>query len=212
MSSWETIPWWKVDVTFLITIAFIYKKKLKSYFKSSNVITSCNLLMIIRLFCLYYLTWVQHSTPLSMVFWLIDSNLILVSMVLPCNGLRTYLKDRSTQVMINNVKSQQHIFNYSVPQGSVYTSCWWYQIPGDCEQALGVLTSCVYEINTWMCQNMLQLNQKKNKFTVIATPHTLSNLPEIHLNLGGVSTPTVSTTVKNLGVTSLMLLWICPVR
>ena len=36
------------------------------------------------------------------------------------------------------------------------------KIPGDCERALGVLTSCVSEINTWMCQNMLQLNQEKN--------------------------------------------------
>ena len=46
---------------------------------------------------------------------------------------KTYLKYRSTRVMINNVMSHQHILNYSVPQGSmmgpqgfyhVYTSCW----------------------------------------------------------------------------------------
>ena len=105
---------------------------------------------------------------------------------------KTYLKDRSTRVMINNIMSQQHILNYSVPQGSIvgpqgfimYTHpvgdiirahniCFHTyaddtqlfcdfnpKIPGDCERALGVLTSCVSEINTWMCQNMLQLNQE----------------------------------------------------
>ena len=50
-----------------------------------------------------------------------------------------------------------------------------------------------------MCQNMLQLNQEKTEFIVIATPRTLSNLPEIHLKLGGVSIHT-SATVKNLAV------------
>ena len=95
--------------------------------------------------------------------------------------------------MISNVMSQQHVLNYSVPQGSIvgpqgfimYTNpvggiirahniCFHTyaddtqlfcdfnpKIPGDCERALGVLTSCVSEINTWMCQNMLQLNQEK---------------------------------------------------
>ena len=114
---------------------------------------------------------------------------------------KTYLKDRSTLVMINNVISQQHILNYSVPQGSIvgpqgfimYTHpvgdiirahniCFHTyaddtklfcdfnpKIPGDCEKALGVLTSCVSEINTWMCQNMLQLNLEKTTFIVIAT-------------------------------------------
>ena len=45
---------------------------------------------------------------------------------------RTYLKYRSTRVMINNAMSRHHIFNYSVPQGSIvgpqafimYTSSW----------------------------------------------------------------------------------------
>ena len=32
---------------------------------------------------------------------------------------KTYLRDRSTRVMINNDMSQQHVFNYSVPQGSI---------------------------------------------------------------------------------------------
>ena len=144
---------------------------------------------------------------------------------------KTYLKDRSTRVMINNVMSLQHVLNYSVPQGSIvgpqgfimYTHpvgdiirahniCFHTyaddtqlfcdfnpKIQGDCERALGVLTFCVSEINTWMCQNMLQLNQEKTEFIVIATPRTLSNLPEIHLKLGGVSIR-ASTTVKNLGV------------
>ena len=32
---------------------------------------------------------------------------------------RTYFKDRSTRVMINHAMSRHHIFNYSVPLGSV---------------------------------------------------------------------------------------------
>ena len=133
--------------------------------------------------------------------------------------------------MINNAMSRHHIFNYSVPQGSIvgpqafimYTHpvgdiirahnidfhtyaddtqlyCEFSpKIPGDLERVLGELASCTSQINTWMYQNMLQLNQDKTEFLVIATPHVLRNLPDIQLRLGNISVR-ASTSVKNLGV------------
>ena len=50
-----------------------------------------------------------------------------------------------------------------------------------------------------MYQNMLQLNQEKTEFLVLATPYVLRKFPDIQLRLGDVSVR-ASTNVKNLGV------------
>ena len=144
---------------------------------------------------------------------------------------RSYLTDRSTQVMVNNEMSRWHILNYSVPQGSIvgpqgfimYTHpvgdiirnhdvnfhsyaddtqlfCEFDpKIPGDCERALRKLSCCISDINTWMSQNMLQMNQEKTEFIVFATPCVLKNLPPIQLDVGNTSV-LASACVKNLGV------------
>ena len=73
------------------------------------------------------------------------------------------------------------------------------KIPGDRERALGEISSCVSEIHSWMSNNMLQLNQEKTEFLVMATPYVISKLPDIKLQLGNVLVRG-SANVKNLGV------------
>jgi len=136
--------------------------------------------------------------------------------------------------MINNVMSEQHILNYSVPQGSIigpqgFIMYIMYihhvgdiirghdiefhsyaddtqlfcefdpKLPGNCDRALGELSTCISKINNWMYQNKLQLNQEKTEFMIIATPRVLSTLPDIQLKLGDIYVH-ASTSVKNLGV------------
>ena len=135
------------------------------------------------------------------------------------------------RVMINNVMSEQHILNYSVPQGSIIGPQGFImyihpvgdiirehdikfhsyaddtqlfcefdpKLPGNCDRALGELSTCISKINNWMYQNKLQLNQEKTEFMIIATPRVLSTLPDIQLKLGDISVH-ASTSVKNLGV------------
>ena len=101
-----------------------------------------------------------------------------------------------------SILDRQGFIMYTHPVGDIirtHNICFHYvddtqlfcdfnpKIPGDCERALGLLTSCESEINPWMCQNMSQLNQEKTEFIVIATPRTLTlkclcyfSLPFVH--------------------------------
>ena len=144
---------------------------------------------------------------------------------------RSYLQDRCKRVSINDALSEQHIINYSVPQGSIvgpqcfimYTHpigdiirqyniqfhlyaddtqlfCEFDpKVACDCERTLSKLSGCISEINIWMSQNMLQLNQDKTEFMVIASPYILGSLPNIQLQFGNVSINS-SSSVRNLGV------------
>ena len=59
------------------------------------------------------------------------------------------------------------------------------RIAGDCEHALSNLTACITELNSWMVQNKLQLNQDKTEFCIMASNRVLKTLGEIQLTLGG---------------------------
>ena len=74
------------------------------------------------------------------------------------------------------------------------------RIAGDCERALSNLTACITELNSWMVQNKLQLNQDKTEFCIMASNRVLKTLGEIQLTLGDVIIRP-SSSVKNLGVT-----------
>ena len=71
--------------------------------------------------------------------------------------------------------------------------------PGDFQRILERLSSCVYSINNWMAQNMLQLNTDKTELYIFASNRVLSSLPDLSLKLGDISIP-ASTSIKNLGV------------
>ena len=60
------------------------------------------------------------------------------------------------------------------------------RIAGDCERALSNLTACITELNSWMVQNKLQLNQDKTEFCIMASNRVLKTLGEIQLTLGDV--------------------------
>ena len=75
-----------------------------------------------------------------------------------------------------------------------------HKIAGDCERALSNIVACVAELNSWLVQNKLQLNQDKTEFCVMASNRVVKTLGEIQLNLGDANIRP-SLNVKNLGVT-----------
>ena len=97
-------------------------------------------------------------------------------------GFNPTSKSRTTRDSIENVLSDEHVLNYSLPQGSVdqynnicfHSICYAgdiqlyaafdYMIPGDCEQAMERIILCISDINRWMLRNKLQLNQDKTEF------------------------------------------------
>ena len=110
----------------------------------------------------------------------------------------TYIKNRTTKVSIKGDFSRHHVFNYSIPQGSIVGPLA-FKSESDRQRVLSNLSSCVLAVNKWMAQNMLQLNQGKTEFIVFANSHVLSTLPNLELILGDFTIP-ASTSVKNLGV------------
>ena len=75
-----------------------------------------------------------------------------------------------------------------------------HKIPGECERTMDRITNCISELNMWMLQNKLQLNQEKTEFFVIAGPRVLNLVSDLQLKLDG-KTIKPSISVKNLGVT-----------
>ena len=82
------------------------------------------------------------------------------------------------------------------------------RIAGDCERALSNPTACITEMNSWMVQNELQLNQDKTEFCIMASNRVLKTLGEIQLNLGDVIIRP-SSFLKNLGLTFDASLTMC---
>ena len=60
-----------------------------------------------------------------------------------------------------------------------------HKILGDCEQDMERITKCISDINGWMLQNKLQLNQDKTEFVVVASPRVLGSVSNIQLKLDG---------------------------
>ena len=58
---------------------------------------------------------------------------------------------------------------------------------------------CISDIVNWMLVNKLNLNDSKTELFVVASPHSLRNLPDLKLKVGDVFI-SPSITVKNLGV------------
>ena len=71
---------------------------------------------------------------------------------------------------------------------------------GDAVCALFHLSSCVKDLQSWMLNNRLKLNQAKTEFFVASSPHHYSSLQCHTLNLDGHEIPS-SPCIRNLGVT-----------
>jgi hypothetical protein len=70
---------------------------------------------------------------------------------------------------------------------------------GDAACALFRLGQCVKDLQSWMLENRLKLNQAKTEFFVASSPHHYSSLHHLTLNLGGHDIP-ASPYIRNLGV------------
>ena len=58
---------------------------------------------------------------------------------------------------------------------------------------------CLADISSWMCSNMLKLNEDKTEVMLFAPKHRVKDLQDCHLTFGG-NVVTSSECVKNLGV------------
>ena len=61
------------------------------------------------------------------------------------------------------------------------------------------LEDCLTDISSWMCSNMLKLNEDKTEVMLFAPKHRVKDLQDCHLTFGG-NVVTSSECVKNLGV------------
>ena len=72
-------------------------------------------------------------------------------------------------------------------------------IPGDVQCALFKLSRCVVDIQHWMIENKLKLNQDKTEFFVAASHHNLKKLGNISLFLDDTEV-FPSKSIRKLGV------------
>ena len=61
------------------------------------------------------------------------------------------------------------------------------------------LEDCLTDISSWMCSNMLKLNEDKTEVMFFAPKHQVKDLQDCHLTFGG-NVVTSSECVNNLGV------------
>ena len=115
--------------------------------------------------------------------------------------LKSYLSGRTQRVAIRNVTSDEISLPFGVPQGSVLGPkiyCMFSKPIGDIckrhdmlyhcyaddtqayfvikpsetwESIIMKLQQCLSDISSWMCQNMLKLNQDKTELIVFASKH-----------------------------------------
>ena len=63
------------------------------------------------------------------------------------------------------------------------------------------LEACLSDIKSWMCTNMLKLNQDKTELIVFAPKHKVKSLTKLQFNFDGAIL-SESSCVRNLGVFS----------
>ena len=142
---------------------------------------------------------------------------------------KSYLSDRVQSVQIENCRSDPIALNYGVPQGSVlgpilfslYTSPIGdivrqhkldyhlyahdtqlyvsFQIK-NINDKLSRITACSSDINKWMLQNLLKLNDDKTEVLLIGSPHHLRNVSKTTVTICD-STINSAPHVRNLGAT-----------
>jgi hypothetical protein len=142
--------------------------------------------------------------------------------------IRSYLTDRSQCVSIGSVHSDNMVLKHGVPQGSVLGPRLYsmfskpvgnickkhgiaYHCYADDTQIYQVikpldnwddisdrLEACLSDIKSWMCTNMLKLNQDKTELIVFAPKHKVKSLTKLQFNFDGTIL-SESSCVRNLG-------------
>ena len=172
---------------------------------------------------------------LSAAFDTVDHS-VMLSRLETCFGItgsaldwmKSYFKDRYQFVSINGSKSQKHLLEYGVPQGSVigpfcfpkYSSplakiaekhTVYYHLyaddtqlyimfnAGDGANAVTRLEACISEIRQWMMNNMLKLNDKKTEFMVLGSRRTIQNVCDITSLQVGDSSIESTSVARNIG-------------
>ena len=143
--------------------------------------------------------------------------------------IRSYFTDRSQCVSIGSVHSDNMVLKHGAPQGSVLGPrlnsmfskpvgnifkkhgmayhCYAdntqiYQVikPLDNWDAISDhLEACLFDIKSWMCTNMLTLNQYKTELIVFAPKHKVKSHTKLQFNFDGAIL-SESSRVRNLGV------------
>ena len=140
------------------------------------------------------------------------------------NWFRTYLTDREYFVMLGDLKSSTHSMPFGVPQGSILGPLFFclYMIPlgviikkhninyhsyaddtqlyisfsPDDHNSVNSLVNCISDVNDWLSQNFLKLNQDKTEVLVFGEREARERLA-VHLETLSL---TCSYKAKNLGV------------
>jgi hypothetical protein len=133
--------------------------------------------------------------------------------------IRSYLTDRSQCVSIGSVHSDNMVLKHGVPQISIFSKpvgnirkkhsmayhCYAYDTqiyqgikPLDNGDISDRLKACLFDIKSWMCTNMLKLNQDKTELIVFAPKHKVKSLTKLQFNFDGAILSELSC-VRNLG-------------
>ena len=142
--------------------------------------------------------------------------------------IQSYLSERRQYVTINGHKSQEHIKDCDVPQGSVlgpnlyedYTAAPVGDIfrkhdiqfsiyaddtqaylefePDDIHSAIKRLEMCLEEIRQWMARNWLKLNDSKTEFIIFGGKKNIDKFKDVTIRLGD-SDICQSESVKSIG-------------
>ena len=141
--------------------------------------------------------------------------------------IKSYLEDRTQQVIIGNTKSENFSLPQGVPQGSclgpmmftLYSSSIFSVVEQHGKMAHGYaddhqvyhgvnplslaseslsLQSCAYDIKTWMKTMRLKMNDAKTEYMLVGTPQQLAKCETVHFKIGDC-TIDPSDNVRNLG-------------
>ena len=142
--------------------------------------------------------------------------------------IKSYLKNRTFSVRVNENVSQPKLLKYGVPQGSLLGPLFYilytqeldniisdhglqgHMYADDCQiyiafntqsatQAEHKIEACLSNIKEWMNHNFLKLNPNKTNFIILNSKRNISNMPSISLKFNSCNVPPIDSVVS-LGV------------
>jgi hypothetical protein len=148
---------------------------------------------------------------------------------LALHWIASYLDERKQFVLVNGVRSSEHMLDCNVPQGSVLgpsmfgdynspvgdifrkhgidyhlyaddTQVYVSFPPGHEAEILRKLEACINDVRIWMARNYLKLNNEKTDFIVLGSRHSLNKCSTTHISIGDAQVQP-SESVTNIGAT-----------